>query len=68
MAPSPSSEDNSAPRWFKSTHSTNDGPDCVEVAAIPGAVLVHDSKDPQGPCLVSSPTSWGDFVCFASRR
>ena len=31
--------------WFKSSYSSNDGPDCVEVALAPATVHVRDSKD-----------------------
>jgi hypothetical protein len=40
-----------APRWRKSSHSGGDESACVEVAALPGAVAVRDSKDPGGPAL-----------------
>ncbi|MFE6775395.1 DUF397 domain-containing protein [Streptomyces sp. NPDC057702] len=52
------------PRWTKSSYSNNGG-DCVEVAAnlAPyGAVPVRDSKDPQGPALAFEPASWSAFV------
>ncbi|MUN35767.1 DUF397 domain-containing protein [Actinomadura litoris] len=40
--------------WRKSTHSTGNGGDCVEVARAPGGVAVRDSKDPGGPRLLLS--------------
>jgi hypothetical protein len=43
--------DLSAARWRKSSHSTDTGGDCVEVAGLPGAVAVRDSKNPDGPAL-----------------
>lgn len=46
--------------WRKSTGS-GDG-NCVEVAAVPAAVGVRDSKDQQGPILAFAPTAWGAFV------
>ncbi|MFE1444250.1 DUF397 domain-containing protein [Streptomyces sp. NPDC058739] len=42
----------------KSSRSTPDGPDCVEVAATPGHILVRDSKNPDGPRLTLAPTAW----------
>ncbi|WP_067542853.1 DUF397 domain-containing protein [Nocardia crassostreae] len=48
-------------RWFKSSHSSG-GQECVEVAFIPGAVGVRDSKDPAGPALVFEPAAWDDFT------
>jgi hypothetical protein len=41
--------------WRKSSHSTDNGGDCVEVARTPGAVAVRDSKDPDGPVLLVVP-------------
>ena len=54
--------------WIKSSYSTADGPDCVEVAATPAAVRVRDSKDPQGPQLAFSPEVWTAFVAYAAGR
>ncbi|GHE85441.1 DUF397 domain-containing protein [Streptomyces longispororuber] len=48
--------------WFKSSHSTADGPSCVEVAATPRTVHVRDSKDPDGPQLTITPAAWADFI------
>ncbi|GAA1882124.1 DUF397 domain-containing protein [Streptantibioticus ferralitis] len=64
----PSAGDGSA-RWFKSSYSTNEhGSDCVEVALVPGAIHVRDSKDPHGPQLMFTPEAWARFVAFASER
>ncbi|WEH35384.1 DUF397 domain-containing protein [Streptomyces sp. AM 4-1-1] len=54
--------------WFKSSYSTNDGPDCVEVAAAASAVRVRDSKVVSGPQLGFAPDAWADFVAYASGR
>jgi hypothetical protein len=43
--------DLSAVRWRKSSHSTNTGGECVEVAGLHGMVAVRDSKNPDGPML-----------------
>jgi hypothetical protein len=53
--------------WFKSSYSGDDSGDCVEVAAAPTTVHVRDSKDTTGPQLALSPTTWSEFVAFASR-
>ncbi|WP_380281259.1 DUF397 domain-containing protein [Kitasatospora purpeofusca] len=53
------------PVWFKSSYSSNEGGDCVEVAEAAESVLVRDSKDESGPHLVFSPTAWRSFVQFA---
>lgn len=48
--------------WFKSSYSTADGPSCVEVAATLEAVLVRDSKNPDGPRLTLAPSAWAEFI------
>lgn len=56
-------------RWRKSTRSSGNGGDCVEVADnLPGVVGVRDSKDPEGPVLAFSPTAWRAFVTRFARR
>ncbi|MFD7241054.1 DUF397 domain-containing protein [Streptomyces massasporeus] len=54
--------------WIKSSYSTADGPDCVEVASVPAHILVRDSKHPQGPRLTLTPTTWATFLPYASRH
>ncbi|WP_027660542.1 DUF397 domain-containing protein [Salinispora fenicalii] len=50
-------------RWRKSSRSSGNGGDCVEVADnLPGVVGIRDSKDPTGPVLVFGPPSWRAFV------
>ncbi|MEV5521051.1 DUF397 domain-containing protein [Streptomyces pseudogriseolus] len=61
-----SREDATAPEWIKSSYSTPDGPDCVEVAAAPAHILVRDSKVPNGPRLTLTPTTWATFLPYAS--
>jgi hypothetical protein len=49
--------------WRKSSHSSGNGGQCVEVAQnLPGAVAVRDSKDPQGPVLAFSFDEWRAFA------
>jgi Domain of unknown function (DUF397) len=49
--------------WRKSSYSSGNGGQCVEVARnLPGVVAVRDSKDPQGPTLVFSPAGWRAFA------
>lgn len=55
-------EDGPTPVWFKSSHSSNDGPDCVEVAASPGLVHIRDSTRVPGPRVVVTPAAWSAFV------
>ncbi|MEJ8635397.1 DUF397 domain-containing protein [Streptomyces sp. NPDC006475] len=66
MSVKPSAGDPSELTWVKSSYSTNDGPECVEVAATVSAVHVRDSKNVPGPELGFGPTAWADFVTYAS--
>jgi Domain of unknown function (DUF397) len=47
--------------WRKSARSGGEG-NCVEVADLPDAVAVRDSKDPDGPVLTFGPEAWRAFV------
>ncbi|MEW2632690.1 DUF397 domain-containing protein [Streptomyces sp. NPDC048389] len=62
----PSAGSPSGLTWVKSSYSSNDGPDCVEVASAPATVHVRDSKTVPGPQLGFTPTAWTDFVTYAS--
>ncbi|MGK5446415.1 DUF397 domain-containing protein [Streptomyces radiopugnans] len=68
MTLKPSAGDGSELEWTKSSHSTNDGPACVEVAAAPGTVHVRDSKNAQGPRLAFAQEAWADFTAYAAAR
>ncbi|MFD4259642.1 DUF397 domain-containing protein [Streptomyces sp. NPDC058534] len=59
----------SALEWFKSSYSSNDGPDCVEVAIAPADATVHvrDSKSREGARLAFADAPWADFVAFTGR-
>ncbi|WP_432095829.1 DUF397 domain-containing protein [Streptomyces sp. bgisy100] len=63
-----SAEDESTLEWIKSSHSSNEGPACVEVATAPDAVLVRDSKDKSGPRLTFTPQAWTAFVTYAATQ
>lgn len=39
-------------KWRKSSFSGGASEGCVEVAHLPGAMAIRDSKDPHGPMLV----------------
>ncbi|KAA9381382.1 DUF397 domain-containing protein [Microbispora cellulosiformans] len=55
--------DLSAAVWRKSSRSSDNGGQCVEVAVnLPGVVAVRDSKDPDGPTLAFTPAEWQAFV------
>lgn len=51
--------------WFKSSYSSNDGPDCVEIAIAPATVHVRDSKDKTGAQLAFADGTWTEFLAFA---
>ncbi|MET8042104.1 DUF397 domain-containing protein [Micromonospora sp. NPDC005215] len=56
-------------RWRKSSRSSGNGGNCVEVADnLPGVVGVRDSKDPSGPALTFAPTAWRAFVSRLAMR
>ncbi|MER7701919.1 DUF397 domain-containing protein [Kitasatospora sp. NPDC097605] len=52
--------------WFKSSHSSNEDAQCVEVAKTPDTIHVRDSKDKTGPQLTFEPPAWRAFVDFAA--
>lgn len=47
--------------WRKSSHSGDNGGECVEVAST-GAVLVRDTTDRSGPVLTFTTDSWRAFT------
>ncbi|NUK11533.1 DUF397 domain-containing protein [Streptomyces lunaelactis] len=68
MISKPSVESVAGLAWFKSSYSTSDGPECVEVASAPGTVHVRDSKDKAGAQLAFASGPWAAFVPFAASR
>ena len=55
--------DLSRAEWRKSSYSSSNGGQCVEVAEFPDTVIaVRDSKDPEGPKLVFAVGEWRSFV------
>jgi hypothetical protein len=55
-------------QWFKSSYSSGNG-QCVECARTPdGGMAVRDSKDPDGPKLVTSPADWRAFTASVKAR
>jgi len=52
-------------RWRKSRHSNPSG-DCVEAAKLPtGNVAIRNSRDPDGPALIFTPSEWEALVMGA---
>ncbi|UZJ31022.1 DUF397 domain-containing protein [Streptomyces endophytica] len=49
--------------WRKSSYTSGEGGNCVEVVdGLPGVVPVRDSKDPHGPAIVFPAAAWSSFV------
>ena len=49
--------------WRKSSYSSGNGGQCVEVARnLPGIVAVRDSKTQGGPALIFTPAEWEAFT------
>ena len=56
-------------QWRKSTRSTPNGGDCVEVADnLADRVHVRDTKDRDGGTLTFSPDAWRAFVGLAKQQ
>ena len=52
--------------WVKSSYSSEEGGECVEVARMSTVIRVRDSKDPAGPVLDFDRDAWDVFVEFAA--
>ena len=48
--------------WRKSSYSSDQGDNCVEVATLPNGTAVRDSKDPADPILRFSADAWRAFL------
>jgi hypothetical protein len=53
--------------WFKSSYSSGEGGQCLEVAVTPDSIHLRDSKNPTGPGVTLSPSAWAPFVADISR-
>lgn len=53
--------------WIKSSYSSDQGGNCVEIAELPDGAAVRDSKDPTGPVLRFSPAQWAASIKAISR-
>ncbi|GAA2463982.1 MULTISPECIES: DUF397 domain-containing protein [Actinomycetes] len=52
--------------WVKSSYSSAQGGNCVEVAALPGGgAAFRHSRHPQGPALVYTAAEVGAFLAAA---
>ncbi|MDT0570637.1 DUF397 domain-containing protein [Streptomyces sp. DSM 3412] len=52
--------------WFKSSYSSPQGDDCLEVAPTPTTIHIRDSKDTTRPHLGLGPGAWAAFVAYAA--
>ncbi|MCM2387309.1 DUF397 domain-containing protein [Streptomyces albipurpureus] len=57
----------SEPCWFKSSYSSAQGDDCVEVAVMERVVRVRDSKDVTCPHIAVDHKGWAQFIEYAAR-
>lgn len=48
--------------WRKSSHSTGNGGQCIEVVTGETTLLARDSKDPDGPVLGFGADTWAAFL------
>ena len=48
--------------WRKTSYSSGNGGNCVEVGIALRAVAVRDSKNPDGPKLAFSREGWQEFT------
>ncbi|MFC7813840.1 DUF397 domain-containing protein [Streptomyces sp. NPDC057367] len=55
-------------QWRKSSFSSDQGGECLEVADLPRhpAVAVRDSKNPAGPIIPLAPAAFAAFVDWAA--
>jgi hypothetical protein len=52
--------------WRKSSYSSPTSNNCVEVATnLQGGVVVRDSKHPDDPALILTPTQWRTLLTVA---
>ncbi|MEV3926847.1 DUF397 domain-containing protein [Actinomadura coerulea] len=53
--------------WRKSTHSDETGGHCVELAALPYAIGIRDSKAPDAGHLTLTPRAFADLLTRAKQ-
>ncbi|MCX5529776.1 DUF397 domain-containing protein [Streptomyces sp. NBC_00006] len=53
--------------WRKSSYSSGEGGECLEIAHTPTDTYIRDSKSPTGPVLSLTARAWSDFIAYASR-
>jgi hypothetical protein len=53
--------------WRKTSYSSSNGGECVEVAGDNSRVLIRDTQDRTGPTLRFSADAWGKFAATVKR-
>ncbi len=53
--------------WRRSSYSSSNGGNCVEVAATPGTIVIRDSKNPGSATLAFSCDCWQAFISRTGR-
>ncbi|MFE4307979.1 DUF397 domain-containing protein [Streptomyces sp. NPDC056517] len=54
-------------QWSKSSYSSGEGGECVEVATDRATIRVRDSKERGGPQLAFARDAWAGFVADVGR-
>jgi hypothetical protein len=57
----PSASERESLSWLKAHSSTANG-HCIEIASAIGNIAIRDSKDPDGPILVYTPSEFRAFL------
>ncbi|MCI3273336.1 DUF397 domain-containing protein [Streptomyces cylindrosporus] len=50
--------------WRKSSYSSNEGGECLEVAPTLTTIHIRDSKATDGPVLTVTPATWNRFLAL----
>ncbi|WP_409471307.1 DUF397 domain-containing protein [Streptomyces sp. HC307] len=48
--------------WTKSSHSGDQGGECLEIAPTSTTIHIRDSKNPTGPTITLSSPAWTAFL------
>lgn len=54
-------------KWRKSSYSSANGGNCVELANLDRSIAVRDSKDPDGPKLTVARRTWAAMLMDVKR-
>ncbi|MFI0481763.1 DUF397 domain-containing protein [Actinomadura sp. 9N215] len=54
-------------KWRKSSYSSANGGNCVELADLERSIAVRDSMDPDGPKLTVDRTAWAAVLLDVKR-